>query len=64
VRDSRKAAHSRFQPTVLPIRAWLATAEAHTFYSPEPGTYVLRARFVGTDYNAPARSKTLSVTVP
>ena len=29
-----------------------------------PGTYVLRARFVGSDYNAPAVSKTLRVAVP
>ena len=26
-----------------------------TSYDPDPGDYVLRARFVGTDYNAPAR---------
>ncbi len=35
-----------------------------TFYDPDPGDYVLRARFVGTYYNTPARSKTLTVTVP
>jgi hypothetical protein len=35
-----------------------------TFYGLESGTYVVRARFVGTDYNATAVSKTLRVTVP
>ena len=35
-----------------------------TYYGLEPGTYVLRARFVGSDYNAPAVSKTLRVAVP
>jgi hypothetical protein len=35
-----------------------------TYYGLKPGTYVLRARFVGTDYNAPRISKTLRITVP
>ena len=34
-----------------------------TYYHLKPGTYVLRARFVGTDYNTAAVSKTLRVTV-
>jgi hypothetical protein len=41
-------------------KSWVTGA----FYDPRPGTYVLRARFVGTQYNAAAFSKTLNVTVP
>jgi hypothetical protein len=35
-----------------------------TYYGLKPGAYVLRARFVGTDYNAPRISKTLRISVP
>jgi hypothetical protein len=35
-----------------------------SYYHLRPGVYVLRARFVGTDYNAAAVSRPLRVTVP
>jgi|GEM_PF-2859810 len=38
--------------------SWVQT----TYYHLKPGVYVLRARFIGTDYNAAAVSKTLSGT--
>lgn len=37
--------------------------QASTYYHLKPGTYVLRARFVGSDYNTAAVSRTLRVTV-
>jgi hypothetical protein len=37
--------------------------QSETYYHLRPGTYVLRARFVGTDYNSTAVSKTIRVTV-
>jgi hypothetical protein len=37
--------------------------QSSTYYGLKPGTYVLRARFVGGDYNAAAVSKTLRVMV-
>lgn len=37
--------------------------QTSTYYHLKPGTYVLRGRFVGSDYNTAAVSKTLRLTV-
>lgn len=41
-------------------QSWVSS----TYYGLKPGRYVLRARFVGTDYNSAAVSKAVRVTVP